>query len=174
MVGYRRWLGVACLTVLALPKMLNAADEKEAQWIWLQAKSTSVAAGQSAYFRKHINLRTEAAGSIEITADDEYELFVNGRKVGAGNNARDVGQYKHHQKLSDRQKRHRGAGHQSNRQQCRSRCTSQHPSRTKQPVVFIQYRSILEGLWPKCFDLEYVAVQRLAMDQCQVSRQLGR
>ncbi len=93
MVGYRRWLGVACLAVLALPRIASADDEKEAQWIWLNSKSTSVAAGQSAYFRKHINLRTEATGSIEITADDEYELFVNGRKVGAGNNGREVGQY---------------------------------------------------------------------------------
>ncbi len=93
MAGYRRWMSVACWAVLALPQLANAADSKEAQWIWLNNKSAGATAGQTAFFRKQINLRTEAAGNIEITADDEYELFVNGRKVGSGSQGRDVGKF---------------------------------------------------------------------------------
>ena len=44
-------------------------------------------------FRKAINLRMKAVGRIEIAADDEYEVFVNGKSIGRGNSARQMQEY---------------------------------------------------------------------------------
>lgn len=66
----------------------------EAQWIWLaDVDKENVQAGTTGYFRKPINLRQQATGKVVIAADDHYELFVNGRKVGEGNSSRKLDQY---------------------------------------------------------------------------------
>ena len=65
---------------------------EEAQWIWASGSSPeqSIGLGAVCYFRKVINLRTPASGKIEIAADDEYELYVNGKNVGVGKSSRQV------------------------------------------------------------------------------------
>ncbi len=85
MDGCRKML-VAGLLGLALSCATSTqSNAAEAQWIWTTGSAPSAAIpGEVGYFRRPINLRVEAIGKIEITADDEYELFVNGRKVGAG------------------------------------------------------------------------------------------
>ncbi|MFN0020035.1 MAG: GDSL-type esterase/lipase family protein [Pirellulaceae bacterium] len=56
----------------------------EPQWIW-SAKNAATKADQgSAYFRKVFTLDEPESGSAEITADNAFELFLNGRRVGTG------------------------------------------------------------------------------------------
>jgi putative heme-binding domain-containing protein len=72
-----------------------SAEAEEAQWIWAHGSTAqqSIPPGQTCFFRKPINLRVGAEVNIEIAADDEYELFVNGRSVGRGQSSRSVDQY---------------------------------------------------------------------------------
>ncbi|MCG8653148.1 MAG: HEAT repeat domain-containing protein, partial [Pirellulales bacterium] len=44
-------------------------------------------------FRKPINLRVPAVGKIEIAADDRYELFLNGKRIGKGSSARQMQEF---------------------------------------------------------------------------------
>ena len=68
---------------------------EEAQWIWKNGSrvGVDVPQGEVCFFRKAINLRMKAVGRIEIAADDEYEVFVNGKSIGRGNSARQMQDY---------------------------------------------------------------------------------
>lgn len=66
----------------------------EAEWIWAEGTDHGqIPVGQVCYFRKHVNVRVEAEGKVEIVADDQYELFVNGHRVGSGQSSRHVDEY---------------------------------------------------------------------------------
>lgn len=86
-----RMLWIGALAALAA----SPARADEAQWIWADTTSPDrpIPEGQSCLFRKPINLRVAARGSIEIAADDRYELFVNGNRIGGGQSARQMQQY---------------------------------------------------------------------------------
>ncbi len=73
----------------------SALSAAEAQWIWAHNTSfeSPVPVGEVCLFRKPLNLKVPAEGHIEIAADDEYELYVNGRKIGQGQSARQIDQY---------------------------------------------------------------------------------
>ncbi|MGB7325811.1 MAG: HEAT repeat domain-containing protein [Rubripirellula sp.] len=85
-------LGVA-LTLFCGPALETRADE--AQWIWADGSSLDqpIAEGETCLFRKPINLRVPAQGRIEITADDDYELYVNDHIVGSGTSSREMQEY---------------------------------------------------------------------------------
>jgi len=55
----------------------------DAQWIWIPGKDTGNAEAGSVYFRKEFEVKRLESAKIQITCDNEYELFVNGTKVGA-------------------------------------------------------------------------------------------
>jgi len=85
------------LFVLATCTVASVSDvsAEEAQWIWNNGSrvGVDVPQGEVCLFRKPINLRTKAAGRIEIAADDEYEVFVNGKSIGRGSSARQMQEY---------------------------------------------------------------------------------
>lgn len=85
------WI-ISALALLSLPaKYANAA---EAEWIWLAGvDKEQVSPGSVGYFRKPINLKQQAVGRVVITADDTYELFVNGRRVATGSSNRKLDQH---------------------------------------------------------------------------------
>lgn len=88
-----RSLLIAWVTI-CLASTVTIASAGEAQWIWATgSENGSVAEGETCFFRKLINLRVEATGKIEITADDNYELFVNGKRIGGGRSVRAVDEY---------------------------------------------------------------------------------
>ena len=64
------------------------------------------------YFRREIELVHPVEGQIQITADDAYELYVNGRQVGVGANWRSTGRIRPLDLFDARQKRHRREGGQ--------------------------------------------------------------
>ena len=71
------------------------ADADEAQWIWSTGTlpDQSIPVGEGCFFRKPLNLRVPGEGRIEIAADDEYELYVNGTLVGQGASARQMDEF---------------------------------------------------------------------------------
>jgi len=85
-------VATAAIVALAIP---SVAPAEEAQWIWAGGSSLDqpIPAGETCYFRKPINLRAQAEGRIEITADDRYELYLNGNKIGEGGSARQLDEF---------------------------------------------------------------------------------
>jgi putative heme-binding domain-containing protein len=71
--------------LLATVAMTRQAVAQEAQWIWATATpKEQVPPGTTCYFRKSFQIQQPESGTISIAADDDYELFVNGRRVAAG------------------------------------------------------------------------------------------
>jgi alpha-L-rhamnosidase len=66
----------------------------EARWIWFpEGDPASSAPVAERYFRKSFTVPTDttiAAATCDISADDEFELFINGKSIGAGTDWKDV------------------------------------------------------------------------------------
>jgi putative heme-binding domain-containing protein len=71
----------------------GAVHAQDAQWIWSPEHPRGQAKAGDCYFRKVIPLAGVEQATVTVTADDRYELFVNGRKVGAGRSIRQMEQY---------------------------------------------------------------------------------
>jgi len=66
---------------------------EDAEWIWAPGPNkTSVPQG-ACHFRKHFGLAKPESGEILIAADDKYELYVNGRRVGSGGSTDQLDKY---------------------------------------------------------------------------------
>ena len=60
------------------------------QWIWSSAhKKNEVPAGDC-YFRRSLKLLDPEEGEVRITADNKFQLFVNGQPVGTGTDWRQI------------------------------------------------------------------------------------
>ncbi len=78
---------VALLGVVACSLLFGGAarlSAEEALWIWSPLHDGDQVPQTSCYFRKRIDLRRPDQGTVTIVADDAYELYVNGRRVGHG------------------------------------------------------------------------------------------
>ena len=86
---------VPLVATIALLSQSSTTPAEEAQWIWASGSTAeeSIPEGATCLFRKAINLRVEATGKIEIAADDQYELFINGTQIGSGSSSRRVDEY---------------------------------------------------------------------------------
>jgi putative heme-binding domain-containing protein len=63
------------------------AAAQEMQWIWSPAYVDNLSQKSPAgicYFRRTFEMAQPEAGEVQIAADESYELYVNGRKVGEG------------------------------------------------------------------------------------------
>jgi len=70
------------------PWQLPAAAAQEAQWIWSPVEDVKDQPAGTAYFRRDFMMTQPEAGEVQITADEAYELYVNGHKAGEGTNWR--------------------------------------------------------------------------------------
>ena len=60
------------------------AGENDAFWIWSPAHTKDLVPAGECYFRGVVELEGDELATIQVTADDRYELFINGRRVGKG------------------------------------------------------------------------------------------
>ncbi|TWU37578.1 Cytochrome c [Novipirellula aureliae] len=94
-----RSTSIKCLTLaflgLLFGPLVSAVSADEAQWIWgaNTTPQTEIPVGETCFFRKPLNLKVRAEGHIEIAADDEYELYVNGNQIGSGQSSRQMDDY---------------------------------------------------------------------------------
>jgi putative heme-binding domain-containing protein len=72
----------------------------EAQWIWSPEHEKGQVPQGACHFRKQFMVPAPEGGEIAITADDEYELYVNGRRVGAAQTAKRLDKYDISQQLT--------------------------------------------------------------------------
>ncbi|MDA1049592.1 MAG: HEAT repeat domain-containing protein [Planctomycetota bacterium] len=86
---------VLCIAALAFACAITSAQvfAQEAQWIWSPAHDKDNVPQVTCHFRKTISLRAAEQGTITIVADDEYELFLNGRRMGAGGGTDELVEY---------------------------------------------------------------------------------
>ncbi|MCY2994155.1 MAG: HEAT repeat domain-containing protein [Planctomycetota bacterium] len=64
--------------------LATVSRAQEAQWIWSpEHQKGSVPLG-ACHFRKQVVVAVPVSGEITITADDDYDLYVNGRRVASG------------------------------------------------------------------------------------------
>lgn len=83
-------LSIAALIVST--SSLFAAEE--AEWIWSKEHAKeAVPKAVVCYFRRTLSLRAPEAGSVTLAADDAYELFVNGQKIGGGTGTKKLVEY---------------------------------------------------------------------------------
>lgn len=85
MRSLRLLLALAALLVAwsTAPIVARAADG-EAEWIWSPAQKRNEIPVGSCYFRKSFNVANAEAAEVHLTADNEFELFVNGQPVAKG------------------------------------------------------------------------------------------
>ncbi|MEM7477320.1 MAG: HEAT repeat domain-containing protein [Planctomycetota bacterium] len=86
----RIWLWALCLAGCL---SLSSSHAQEANWIWSPEHPRGQATQGDCFFRCTMQLASIEQATVTLTADDEYELFVNGQKVGAGNSINQMEQY---------------------------------------------------------------------------------
>ncbi len=69
--------------MLAVFIQANHAHAQSAQWIWSPEHSKNAVPQGACYFRKEFTTNAPQEGKIVIAADDEYELYLNGQRIGA-------------------------------------------------------------------------------------------
>jgi putative heme-binding domain-containing protein len=79
--------------LLAALLICGQAYAQEAQWIWSPEHPRNQAPQGDCYFRRVMQLDTIEEATITITADDKYDLFINGRLIGNGKSIRQMEQY---------------------------------------------------------------------------------
>jgi len=80
----------ASAAILCMPESRG----EEAEWIWANgSEAESIPLGETVFFRKLINLKVAAEGKIELAADDSYDLYVNGKRVGSGKSLKSLDSY---------------------------------------------------------------------------------
>lgn len=58
----------------------------EPQWIWRHQDAATKAEKETVYFRRAFDVQQPDGGLVEITADNRFEIFLNGRRVGSADN----------------------------------------------------------------------------------------
>ena len=77
--------------VLLPPWAALAAEQP--QWIWSPEQRAGSVPEGTCCFRKLFTVDEPAAGELRIAADDEYEAFLNGRRIGTGKSTEALDQY---------------------------------------------------------------------------------
>jgi putative heme-binding domain-containing protein len=89
----RTYCGFVALALLSALSKSAAIAAEDVQWIWSPAYEKEQAPEGVCCFRKSFNLSKPESGEIQITADDRYQLFVNGRQVGKGDQWKKLDSY---------------------------------------------------------------------------------
>lgn len=96
------WSALAATLVTAFwicspPSLAMAQD---AAWIWSsEHQQEQVPKGARCYFRKTFSVEDTTDAQLTIAADDVYEVYLNGSKVGSGRSSRQLDKYNITRKL---------------------------------------------------------------------------
>ncbi|MGV3605479.1 MAG: GDSL-type esterase/lipase family protein [Planctomycetaceae bacterium] len=80
LLGTLAWIG-------SVASGADPAPASQPQWIWSIPDAATKAPAGSVYFRKGVQIeQLPEQCLVELTADNAFELFVNGRRLGRGDN----------------------------------------------------------------------------------------
>ena len=91
--------GICIVAALASVTVCNpSAYAQDAEWIWAPSTRSSQSPAGMAYFRRTLQLHGVDNGEIRIACDEQYTLYVNGVRLGSGDDwshldVYDVGPY---------------------------------------------------------------------------------
>lgn len=84
-------IGLLFLAIALLPTFASA---QEAEWIWSPDQSKDAIPQKSVcYFRRTIPMRLPDKATLTIAADDEYVLYVNGKRIASGANVKRLDEF---------------------------------------------------------------------------------
>src|SRR5262245_50802127 len=83
---------IVCIAALAAlvcyprsESVVAQTEKSERYWIWSSDSTLASAPGGSRYFRRTLELKGAiTAASIEITADNHFVVWINGKQIGSG------------------------------------------------------------------------------------------
>jgi lysophospholipase L1-like esterase len=85
---------VSALGLWLIASRCSAAELPEADWIWAGDTGADVEPSGSAFLRTRFALAAAPKSArIEVAADNEFELYVNGRRLGKGNSWQELRRY---------------------------------------------------------------------------------
>jgi len=87
--------GLAAAWAIALALLMSVpatGHSQEAQWIWSPKHQVGEVPQTSCYFRRSFVVDLPETGQIELAADDDFELYVNGRTAAKGSSSRTLKQ----------------------------------------------------------------------------------
>jgi hypothetical protein len=87
------WLVGGLVAWAMLSLLPGTAPGQEAEWIWTPEHKKDAVPQSAAYFRKSFTLRAPTAGQVTLIADDFYELYVNGKRIGTGEMTKSLTRY---------------------------------------------------------------------------------
>lgn len=76
-----QWTLLAASLWCGIPAVASA---QTAQWIWSGERNANNRLPATVYFRKSFEVNQPERGQVVMAADDQYELYVNGRRVAEG------------------------------------------------------------------------------------------
>lgn len=82
-----------CALIVALAVHATSVSAAEPQWIWSPEMQPRTDPAVTVYFRATFQVENPQAGSIEIAADNKYSLWLNGERIGAGDNWQQLDRY---------------------------------------------------------------------------------
>ncbi|HUY87650.1 MAG TPA: HEAT repeat domain-containing protein [Pirellulales bacterium] len=91
-IRLRRFTSLILASLLGLAGSIAGAQtvsdskpaEVETHWIWSPAHTKDLVPPGDCYFRQTIELAGDEVPTLQITADDRYEAYINGQRVGKG------------------------------------------------------------------------------------------
>lgn len=88
------WRPAVFLLVVGLASAVpGIAPGAEAQWIWSPQHVRDKVPEGACYFRKSFSGQFPERAQISIAADDQYELYVNGHRIGSGRSSSQFDEY---------------------------------------------------------------------------------
>jgi putative heme-binding domain-containing protein len=82
---------VAVGALLLVTQLTASADEP--QWIWSPSHTAGEVPQTACHFRRSFTVRSARSANLYIAADDTYELYINGRRVGSGDSSEVMDRY---------------------------------------------------------------------------------
>ena len=73
--------------------MFSSASAQEAEWIWAPGVAKNQIGQVECFFRRSFNVTRAEEAELLISADDSYEVFVNGKRIGNGEGNRRMDRY---------------------------------------------------------------------------------
>ena len=85
--------GPRCVALALFTLISSLANAQEAEWIWSPRHEKDQVPQVACHFRKTIRLTNPEEAELTIGADDRYDLYVNGRRIGSGGSSRELDEY---------------------------------------------------------------------------------
>lgn len=91
--GFRGYFKAILVGLIAF-SFSYSIEAQEAEWIWVTgSQKDQIEAGAECHFRKAFVVKNPEAAEMSVIADDNYEIYLNGKKVAEGGGPKQMDKY---------------------------------------------------------------------------------